>query len=294
MKISWRFPIKSLLFFIIFFSFTADINADSLFEGREIYLNNEENDVFRIGITGTTAGYNYLALIEDAKQESISLGDLGYWELVKDPPSYLRNNELQLIVENSYKGKFQIEFNYNNNSHDIDYKIKEGLIELTLDNSDYYPKLIIKGIASVTQLLEEGILSGESDILLFFDFNSFDVDLRKYYGSIKSLLSGNDSNHYFYYYEAGDYDSYYFKTYEDVAQLDTDKMGLSLEDGTLEYYQKVLDNLKSRFGSEFADRLFIISRFGNEFSDELKNYAHEIGMGDKMEVIFWSYDQIQE
>ena len=293
MKKSWRLFKRPSLFLVLLLFFSADINADPLFKGRKIYLNNNENSVFRIGLTGTTAGYNYLALIEDAKEESISLGDLGYWELVDDPPSFLRNYDIQLIVENSFKGKFQLEFTYDEKSHNIDYRIKEGSILVKLDDSEYYPKLIIEGVASVAQLLEEGILSGDSNSLLFFDFNSFDVDLRKHYGSIKRLLSGADADHYFFYYEAGDYNSYYFKTYKDVSQLDTDKMGLSLEDGTLDYYQKILDNLKSRFGSEFADRLIIISRFGNKFSDELSNYAREIGMSDDMEVIFWSYDQIQ-
>jgi hypothetical protein len=293
MKKSWKLFKRLSLFFVLILLFSADISAEPLFEGRKIYLNKNENSSFRIGLTGTTAGYNYLALIEDAKEESISLGDLGYWELVEDPPSFLRNYDLQLIVENSFKGKFQIEFVYDQKSQNIDYRIKEGLIRLTLDKSEYYPRLIIEGIASVAQLLEEGILSGDSNSLLFFDFNSFDVDLRKHYGGIKSLLSGTEADHYFFYYESGDYNSYYFKTYTDVSQLDTDKMGLSLEDGTLDYYQKILDNIKSRFGSEFTDRLIIISRFGDKYSDELKNYALEIGISEDMEVIFWSYDQIQ-
>jgi len=293
MKIYWRLLQRLSFFFILFLLSVSDISAESLFKGREIYLNNDENSEFRIGLTGTTAGYNYLALIEDAKQESISLGKLGYWELVEDPPSVLRNYGLQLIIENSFKGNFQIEFNYDQKTHNIDYRIKEGPIHVKLDNSEYYPKLIIEGVASVAQLLEEVILSSDSNNLLFFDFNSFDVDLRKHYGDIKRLIEGTGSNHYFFYYESGGYNSYYFKTYKDVSQLDIEKMGLSLEDGTLEYYQKILDNLKSRFGSEFADRLIIVSRFGNEYSNELKNYAAEIGMSEDMEVIFWDYDQIQ-
>ncbi len=293
MKTYWRFLQRLSLFFALLLLSVTDINAESLFKGREIYLNNDENSEFRIGLTGTTAGYNYLALIEDAKQESISLGKLGYWELVEDPPSFLRNYDLQLIIENNFKGNFQIEFNYDQKAHDVNYRIKEGSIQVKLDNSEYYPKLIIEGVASVARLLEEGVLSSDSNNLLFFDFNSFDVDLRKYYGNIKRLLEGTKSNHYFFYYESGDYNSYYFRTYRDVSQLDTEKMGLSLEDGTLEYYQKTLDNLKSRFGSEFADRLIIISRFGNKYLDELKNYAQEIGMSEEMEVIFWDYDQIR-
>jgi hypothetical protein len=70
-------------------------------------------------------------------------------------------------------------------------------------------------------------------------------------------------------------------------------MGLSLEDGSLEYYQKILDNLKSLFGTGFADRVIIISRFGSKFSKELTKYAHEIGLGEDMDITFWSYDQIQ-
>jgi hypothetical protein len=293
MKIYWRLLQGLSFFLIVFLLSVSDISAESLFKGREIYLNNDENTEFRIGLTGTTAGYNYLALIEDAKQESISIGELGYWELVEDPPSFLRNYDLQLIIENSFKGNFQIEFSYDQKAHNINYRIKEGPVQVKLDNSEYYPKLIIGGAASVAQLLEEAILSSDSNSLLFFDFNSFDVDLRKHYGNIKHLIEGAESKHYFFCYESGGYNSYYFRTYKDVSELDIEKMGLSLEDGTLKYYQKILDNLKSRFGSEFADRVIIISRFGNKYSNELKNYAREIGISKDMEVIFWDYDQIQ-
>jgi hypothetical protein len=293
MKLSNKYKSWSFFLFLVCLTSAADIKAETLFTGRQIYLNNDKNSAFRIGITGTTAGYNYLALIEDAKEESISLGDLGYWELVADPPSFLRNYDLQLIIKNNYKGNFQIEFTYNKQSRNIDYRIKEGSIEVKLDNSTYYPTLIVEGLASLVQMLKEaGTGSGQKNFL-FFDFNSLDVDLRKHYGNIKGLLKKSDANHYFYYYESGGYNSYYFKTYKDVAELDTDKMGLSLEDGSLEYYQKILDNIKSRFGIKFADRVIIISRFGNKFSKELMKYAYEIGLGKDMEVTFWSYDQIQ-
>jgi len=102
--------ILSGLFIILFISILSPghVKAEFLFKGREIHLNNEKYDVFRIGITGTTAGYNYIALIENAREESISLGEMGYWELVEDPPSYLRNHDLQMIVENNHQGNFQI------------------------------------------------------------------------------------------------------------------------------------------------------------------------------------------
>jgi len=293
MKLSLRHISWLSFLFLIYLTSAADLSAETLFSGRRIYLNNDRYSVFRIGVTGTTAGYNYLALIEGAKQESVALGELGYWELVADPPSSLRNYDLQITVENNYDGNFQIEFTYNKDRQNIDYRIKEGTIQVKLDDSTYYPTLIIEGVTSVAQMLEEGILGSGSNSLLFFDFNSFDVDLRKHYGSIKKLLDSSDSNHYFYYYEAGDYNSYYFKTYRDVAELDTDKMGLSLEDGSLGYYQKILDNLKSHFGTKFADRLIIVSRFGDQFSKELKEYAYEIGLGKDMEITFWSYDQIK-
>ncbi len=293
MKSLYKYGSWSFFFLMLFMASATDINAETLFTGRQIRLNNDKNSSFRIGITGTTAGYNYLALIESAKEESISLGDLGYWELVDDPPSFLRNYDLQLIVKNNYKGNFQIEFNYNKQRQTIDYAIKEGPIEVKLDSSTYYPTLIIEGLTSLVQLLEEGGSGSGLKNFLFFDFNSLDVDLRKHYGNIKSLLKKSDDNHYFYYYESGDYNSYYFKTYKDVAELDTDKMGLSLEDGSLGYYQNILDNLKSLFGTKFADRVIIISRFGNKFSKELTKYAYEIGLSEDMEVTFWSYDQIQ-
>lgn len=271
----------------------GDISADTLFSNRRIHLSNDDNRVFSIGITGTTAGYNYIALVEKAKQESISLGDLGYWELVPDPPSFLRNYDLQMIIENSSKGNFQIEFEYDKKSQSIGYKVKEGAIEVKIDDSDYYPKLIIKGIASIRTARDLAVVPKGEKRVLFYDFNSFDVDLRKYYGRVKRLLRNKDYSQYFYYYESGNYNSYYFKAYQKIANLDTDKMGLSQEDGTLEYYQRVLDNLKSRFGSEFADQIIIVSRFGNRHSKELKGYASAIGLSREMVVTFLSYDDIK-
>jgi hypothetical protein len=70
-------------------------------------------------------------------------------------------------------------------------------------------------------------------------------------------------------------------------------MGLSLENGSLEYYQKILDNLKSLHGVNFADQVIIISRFGKKYSKDLKKYALEIGMNENMIVTLWSYDDIQ-
>lgn len=265
--------------------------GNTLFESRSILLSKDDNRVFSIGITGTTAGYNYLALIENAKQESISLGELGYWERVPDAQSYLRNYDLQLIIENNYDGNFLIEFEYDKNREDIIYRIKKGTVAVVLDNRDYYPTLIINGTASRGNYDEIPIKSGSKRVF-FFDFNSFDVDLRKYYGHVKRLMSNKDFLHYFYYYESGNYNSYYFKTYNSVGKLDTDKMGLSLENGTLEYYQKVLDDLKSRFGSEFAGQIIIVSRFGKRFSPDLKKYANDIGISREMVVTFISYEDI--
>jgi hypothetical protein len=71
-------------------------------------------------------------------------------------------------------------------------------------------------------------------------------------------------------------------------------MGLSLENGTREYYQKVLDNLKIRLGTDFADQVIIVCRFGKKFSEELKKYAHEIGMSPDMVITLWSYDDIKQ
>ncbi|MFC1869099.1 hypothetical protein ACFL0H_13355 [Thermodesulfobacteriota bacterium] len=278
---------------VVCLSFAGEISANTLYKSRQIHLSSDGNRIFRIGITGTTAGYNYLALIEDAKQESISLGDLGYWELVPDPPSFLRNYDLQLIVKNNHKGNFQIVFEYNRKNRNINYRIKEGTILVKLDNSSYYPTLVIDSAELPPKSGDKSIIKRDLDKLILFDFNSFDADLRIYYGSIKRLLKDSGSSHYFYYYEADNYNSYYFKTYKDVAKLDTDKMGLSLEDGSIEYYQKVIDNLKFRFGPSFASEVIIVSRFGNRFSKELKKYAHEIGLSREMAITFWSYDDIQ-
>jgi len=49
--------------------FVAHLDAASLFKGRRIYLSDDDKRVFKIGVTGTTAGYNYIALVEDAQQD---------------------------------------------------------------------------------------------------------------------------------------------------------------------------------------------------------------------------------
>jgi len=153
--------------------------------------------------------------------------------------------------------------------------------------------LTITSVIPVKPALEADRQPGGARRFLFFDFNSFDVDLRKYYGSVKVLLNNPDYSPHFYYYEASNYNSYYFKTLPAAEGLDIDKMGLSLEDGTLPYYQKVLDNLKSRLGIDFADQVIIVSRFGQKLSEEIKRYAYEIGMNRKMVITLWSYDDIR-
>ncbi|MBL7180903.1 MAG: hypothetical protein ISS65_11985 [Desulfobacterales bacterium] len=293
MKTKWYCLKWFCIFLVTGWALAGHVRADSLFKDRRIHLSNDDNRTFKVGVTGTTAGYNFIALIENAKQESISLGDLGYWEMVDDPPSFLRNYDLQLVVKNQYKGKFQIEFDYDRQQHDIRYRVIEGAVQVKLDSSEYYPTLIVDHVASAALRPEEGTVPSGSKRLLFYDFNSFDADLRKYYGSVKRLLKNPDFSHHFYYYESGNYNSYYFKVYQAVEKLDADKMGLSLEDGTLKYYQKVLDNLKSLNGADFADQAIIISRFGKKYSKELKKYAHEIGMSKNMVVTLWSYEDIQ-
>lgn len=293
MKAKW-YPVKWFCILLIAGGwFAADVCAETLFSGRQIHLSNDEHRSFKIGVTGTTAGYNFIALIEKAKQESISLGELGYWEQVDDPPSYLRNYDLQLIVKNRFKGKFQIEFEYDQKQHDINYRVVQGPVQVRLDNSNYYPTLIIDHILAITTSGDIAAVRSGYKRFIFYDFNSFDADLRKYYGRIKHLIKNPAFSHYYYYYESGNYNSYYFKTYQQSAKLDTDKMGLSLENGTLKYYQKVLDNLKSLHGTDFADQIIIITRFGKKYSESLKEYAYEIGMSKNMAITLWSYDDLE-
>ena len=281
------------IFLITGWFYGADVRAEGLFKDRRIDLGKENNRIFSIGVTGTTAGYNYIALVENAREESISLGELGYWEIVSDPPSFLRNHDLQMTVKNQSQGKFKIEFEYDRRLHDITYRVTEGAIKVKLDNTGYYPALIIENADLVSQKMDEIMLPKGAKRVLFFDFNSFDADLRNYYGSVKRLTGNPDYTHYFYYYEAGNYNSYYFRTLDAVAKLDTDKMGLSLENGTLKYYQTVLDNIKSRLGTDFADQVIIVTRFGKKFSEELKKYADEIGMKKNMVITLRSYDDIK-
>ena len=121
--------------------FAAGAVAEGLFEGREIYLSNTANKVIRIGVTGTTSGHNFVALMENARQESISLGKLGYWEKVPDPPSFLRNYDLQLTAKNRSAGNFRLELAYNPAGKDIRFRVLEGAVKVSLDQSGYYATL---------------------------------------------------------------------------------------------------------------------------------------------------------
>ena len=273
--------------------FAAESGAESLFPGRQIYLGNDDNHRFRVGVTGTTAGYNFFALVSGANQQAISLGELGYWEMVADPPSVLRNHDLQMTVKNRYSGQFQIEFAYDKNRRDIRYRVLTGPVTVRMDTGEYYPTLIVEKAVSAVDVSGQSMIDAASRRFLFFDFNSFDADLRKHYGKVKRLLSSPDYRAYFYYYESANYNSYYFKTYRDTGRLNTEKMGLSLEDGTLAYYQQVLDNLKSRHGGDFTDQIILVTRFGKKHARSLKTYARDIGVSKDMVVTVWSYEDIQ-
>jgi len=268
--------------------------AASLFEGREIYLSDPAHKVVRIGVTGSTSGHNFLALLKNAKQESISLGKLGYWEKVPDPPSFLRNYDLQLTVKNNSDGTFQVELAYNPAAKDIQFRVIEGGVKVKLDRSDYYPTLVIDDAVPVkVAAAVSAPPPKKSKRSLFFDFNSFDADLRKHYGQVKRLMSDPDFTAYFYYYESAEYDQYFFRTYRDTARLDTEKMGLSLEDGTLVYYQKVLENLKALHGDDLSGEIILVTRYGKKFAHALNKFAHDIGIGDKATVLIWSYEDVR-
>jgi len=273
--------------------FAGISNAESLFGGRRIFLSNDDNHVFKIGVTGTTAGYNFIALAKNARRESVSLGDLGYWELVSDPPSSLRNFDLQLNIENRYDGIFQIEFAYDKTARDIRYRVLEGPVRVKVDTSRYYPTILVEKTADAPPPVQPPPEKTALRRILFFDFNHFDADLRKHYGKVKRMLNHPDYAAYFYYYESTNYDSYHFRTYRNTARLDTEKMGLSLEDGTLVYYQKVLENLKSRHGDDFTDHVILVTRFGKKYANDLKKFARDIGISDDMVVTIWSYDDVQ-
>ena len=269
-------------------------NAASLFKGREIYLSNAANNVVRIGVTGTTSGHNFIALMENARQESISLGKLGYWEKVSDPPSYLRNYDLQVTVKNQSAEQFQLELTYNKATKDIHYRVLEGPVAVKLDRSGYYPALVIVSSAPAAAAVAAAPKAQQpQEQLLFFDFNSFDSDLRRHYGKVKRALGNPAFVAYFYYYESTGYKKYYFRTYRDTAKLDTEKMGLSLEDGTLAYYQRVLDNLKSLHGSDLSGKIILVTRYGKKFAPALKKYARDIGVGRNGGVEIWSYDDVR-
>jgi len=279
------------IFLAVGWMFANHAGAESLFKSRQIFLSNDDNHIFRIGITGTTAGYNFFPLVEDAKQESISLGELGYWEKVADASSSLRNYDLQMTVKNSFKGKFQIEFQYDKNRKEILYRVLDGPVTVRLDEDGYYPTLFVEKSATAVVETAKVAAPSVSKRFLFFDFNSFDADLRKHYGKVKRLLTNPDYIAYFYYYESTGYNSYYFKTYKDTGKLDTEKMGLSLEDGTLEYYQRVLDNLKSRLGDDFTGQIILVTRFGKKYAGDLKRYARDIGISKDMVVTVWTYEE---
>ena len=268
--------------------------AGSLFEGREVFLSDPARKVIRIGVTGSTSGHNFLALLENAKQESISLGELGYWEKVPDPPSFLRNYDLQLIVKNNADEMFQIELAYDPAAKDIHFQVLEGNVRASLDSRNYYPTLVVEDSAPVKVAAAVSPPTRQSrKKMLFFDFNSFDADLRKHYGQVKRLMGDPDFTAHFYYYESAEYDQYHFKTYRDTARLDTEKMGLSLEDGTLAYYQKVLENIKALHGNDLAGEIILVTRFGKKYAPALEKYARDIGIGKQAPVRIWSYEDVR-
>jgi len=269
-------------------------DAASLFKGREIHLSNAAHKVVRIGVTGTTSGHNFIALMENARQESISLGKLGYWEKVPDPPTYLRNYDLQFTVKNQSAEQFQLELTYNAADRDIGYRVLEGAVAVKLDRSGYYPALVVISkapVAAAVPAKPKAQLSKKQ--LIFFDFNSFDSDLRRHYGKVKQALGNPAFTAYFYYYESTGYKKYYFKTYRDTAKLDTEKMGLSLEDGTLQYYQRVLDNLIALHGSDLTGKIILVTRYGKKFAPALKKYARDIGVNSKTSVEIWAYADVR-
>ena len=69
-------------------------------------------------------------------------------------------------------------------------------------------------------------------------------------------------------------------------------MGLSLENGKLSYYQAVLDNLKSRYGDDFADEIVLVTGYGKTHASALIRYARDIGISAGMTLRFLSYEEL--
>jgi hypothetical protein len=263
-----------------------------LFKDREIHLELPLNAQVTFGVTGTTAGRRFIALATEARQQPIDLSALGYWEKVADPPSSLRNHDLQVMVHNRFNGRFKIELAYDPGHRQIRYRVVGGDVLVQVDGGSYVPLL------TVVPKAEHGAVSPATQPtsgrrLVFFDFNSFDGDLKQYYGKIKRLMQNRTVAPYFFCYEAAGYDSYFFRIYSDPGRLDTAKMGLSLENGSLGYYQKALENLKAHKGEALSGRITLVSRFGHDHAIALNQFARDIGIAVDGDIRFRSYSELE-
>jgi hypothetical protein len=267
--------------------------AGILFQGREIHLQQPRNQQVTFGRTGSTAGRAFIPLAGDAGRQALDLGKLGYWEKVADPPSFLRNTDLQVMVHDRTDTRFRIELAYDGKRRHIRFRVLEGAVAVRLDDSDTIPLLTIVPTGGRAATPAASLTPPSGSRIVIFDFNSFDGDLKPFYGRIKRLMQDSAAATFFYCYEADGYDPYFFKVYRDPGKLDTAKMGLSLEDGSLAYYQKVLENLKARQGDQLNGRLTLVSRFGGTHAVALNRFARDIGIAADGDIRFQSYSELE-
>ncbi len=144
MRRTWIYLCMVVIVNLLFF---CHAGAQNIFD-MEIKLTTQKrgNPLFNLGnITARRLEKNYIMLDPNVRTFEIDLHKLDDFKLYTKKQDNLNNTHLKMVVENwtSVHEKFSLAFSYDKHEKNIRCD-KEGNIEIEIDNSEYYPKLIIR------------------------------------------------------------------------------------------------------------------------------------------------------
>ena len=131
--------------FIILFGSSQIIvcisEAGTVYEGRDLKILPGGKPVFSVAVTHVDSGHNLFPIRENVASTKVPLAEFGSYEVLH--PLNVNNNHPIVRIENKSLTKFRIEFRHDEEASNLTYRVKSGDITIRVDNSEYYPVLII-------------------------------------------------------------------------------------------------------------------------------------------------------
>jgi len=271
----------------------AIISDDLYHTGLPLNIqNNTKNVIFKIDLIYDKKAKNFnYSIINGQNYIKIMVDNSETFPLLIINPKTLEKKYYMDLKQKMPGG--EIEIIYNNYSRKINYKttktiwvnldqvINKSLIKFVINNYDYE-----------CDHIQDDRLIFKSKPFVFYDFNSTESVLKKYYPNILKIIKENNYYSFFYYYKTLDKnqeDS--FNVIQKSADIKGNTIGIFYEIRDVDYYLEIINKLFSIFGKDgnFTNKIILISRYGKNISKELNDI---LDLQYKVEIVFKSYDDL--